>query len=41
MKANANPLDDDNLTRTFYNRIVDIAEGYNQLGAFTSLRGFE
>ncbi len=41
MMANADPLDDDDLTRTFYNRIVDIAERYNQPGVFTSLHGFE
>jgi hypothetical protein len=35
------PIDDDDLTRTIWNRIVDSAERYNQPGVFTALHGFE
>ncbi len=35
------PIDDDDLTRTIWNRIVDTAERYNEPGVFTSLHGFE
>lgn len=41
MMVNTDPLDDDDLTRTFYNRIVDTAERYNEPGVFTALNGFE
>ncbi|WP_170467654.1 DUF3604 domain-containing protein [Ruegeria arenilitoris] len=41
MMVNTDPLDDDDLTRTFYNRIVDTAEHYNEPGVFTALNGFE
>ncbi|WP_319545295.1 DUF3604 domain-containing protein [Ruegeria conchae] len=41
MMANKDPLDDDDLTRTFYNRIVETAEHYNEPGVFTALHGFE
>lgn len=35
------PIDDDDLTRTIWNRIVDSAERFNQPGAFTAIHGFE
>jgi hypothetical protein len=35
------PIDDDDLTRTIWNRIVDSAERFNEPGVFTSLHGFE
>lgn len=41
MMVNTDPIDDDELTRTFYNRIVDAAERYNDPGVFTALHGFE
>lgn len=41
MGAGNDPLDDDDLTRTIWNRIVDTAERYNQPGIFTALHGFE
>ncbi len=41
MGAVTDPIDDDELTRTFWNRIVDAAERYNEPGVFTSLHGFE
>nr|MDJ0858791.1 DUF3604 domain-containing protein [Dinoroseobacter sp.] len=41
MLVNTDPIDDDDLTRTFYNRLVETAERYNEPGVFTSLHGFE
>jgi hypothetical protein len=41
MNAGVDPLENDNLTRTIWNRIVDSAERHNQPGVFTSLHGFE
>ncbi len=41
MAKNEDPLKDDHLTRTIWNRIVDAAEKYNQPGVFTALHGFE
>jgi hypothetical protein len=41
MAAGEDPLDDDDLTRTIWNRIVDSAESFNQPGVFTALHGFE
>ncbi|GMG87792.1 DUF3604 domain-containing protein [Biformimicrobium ophioploci] len=41
MQENIDPLDDDDLTRTFWNRIVESAERYNEPGVFTTLHGFE
>ncbi len=41
MGAVTDPIDDDELTRSFWNRIVDAAERYNEPGVFTSLHGFE
>ncbi len=41
MGANTDPLDDDDLTRTFWNRIVNSAERHNEPGVFTALHGFE
>ena len=41
MAAGEDPLDDDDLTRTIWNRIVDSAEHYNEPGKFTALHGFE
>ena len=41
MAKGEDPLKDDDLTRTVWNRIVDSAEKYNQPGAFTTLHGFE
>jgi hypothetical protein len=41
MMAVTDPIDDDDLTRTIWNRIVDSAERYNQPGVFTALHGFE
>jgi hypothetical protein len=41
MLINEDPIDDDDLARTFYNRIVDAAERYDQPGVFTALHGFE
>ncbi|MEE4188415.1 MAG: DUF3604 domain-containing protein [Roseobacter sp.] len=35
------PIDDDDLTRTIWNRIVESAERFNEPGVFTSLHGFE
>ncbi|WP_234219743.1 DUF3604 domain-containing protein [Ruegeria pomeroyi] len=35
------PIDDDDLTRTIWNRIVDTAERFNEPGLFTALHGFE
>ena len=39
--AGADPLDNDDLTRTIWNRIVDSAERHNEPGVFTALHGFE
>jgi hypothetical protein len=41
MAKGIDPLDNDELTRTVWNRIVDSAETYNQPGVFTALHGFE
>jgi hypothetical protein len=41
MAALTDPIDDDNLARSIWNRIVDSAEAYNEPGVFTSLHGFE
>jgi hypothetical protein len=41
LMAVTDPIDDDDLTRTIWNRIVDSAERYNQPGVFTALHGFE
>ena len=41
MMANKDPLADKDLTRTFWNRIVQSAERYNEPGVFTALHGFE
>ena len=41
MAENKDPLSDDDLTRTIWNRIVKAAEKYNEPGAFTALHGFE
>lgn len=41
MAKGKDPLDDDDLTRTVWNRIVESAEKYNQPGVFTALHGFE
>ena len=41
MAAREDPLDDDDLTRTVWNRIVDSAEQFNEPGVFTALHGFE
>ena len=41
MSANTDRIDDDDLTRTFWNRIVDSAERHNEPGIFTALHGFE
>jgi len=41
MAKGIDPLDDDDLTRTVWNRMVDSAEAYNQPGVFTALHGFE
>ena len=41
MAKGEDPLKDDDLTRTMWNRIVASAEKYNQPGAFTALHGFE
>jgi len=41
MTKNKDPLKDDHLTRTIWNRIVEAAEKYNQPGVFTALHGFE
>ena len=35
------PLDNDDLTRSIWNRIVDSAERFNEPGVFTALHGFE
>jgi len=41
MSKNKDPLKDDHLTRTIWNRTVETAEKYNQPGVFTALHGFE
>jgi len=41
MMALTDPIDDDALTRTIWNRIVDSAERFNEPGVFTALHGFE
>jgi hypothetical protein len=41
MAAGQDPLSDDELTRTFWNRTVDSAEQFNEPGVFTALHGFE
>lgn len=41
MAKGIDPLDDDDLTRTIWRRIVDSAEAFNEPGVFTSLHGFE
>ncbi len=35
------PIDDDSLTRSIWERIVDSAERFNEPGVFTALHGFE
>jgi len=41
MSVQKDPLKDDALTRTVWNRIVDYAEQFNEPGVFTALHGFE
>ncbi len=41
MAALKDPIANDDLTRTIWNRIVDSAERFNEPGVFTSLHGFE
>jgi hypothetical protein len=41
MAALEDPIDDDDLANSVWNRIVDSAENYNQPGVFTALHGFE
>jgi hypothetical protein len=41
MNAGVDPLENDDLTRTIWNRIVESAERFNEPGVFTSLHGFE
>ncbi|MHA3979431.1 DUF3604 domain-containing protein [Halovulum sp. GXIMD14794] len=41
MMALQDPIDDDDLTRTIWNRIVNSAEQFNEAGVFTALHGFE
>jgi hypothetical protein len=41
MAAGDDPLDNDDLVRTVWNRIVDSAESFNEPGVFTALHGFE
>lgn len=41
MGAVTDPIDDDELTRTIWNRIVESAERFNEPGVFTALHGFE
>ena len=41
MNALEDPIADDDLTRTIWNRIVESAERFNDPGVFTSLHGFE
>ncbi len=41
MAKGIDPLDDDELVRTVWNRIVEAGEQYNEPGVFTALHGFE
>ncbi len=41
MGMRTDPLNNDELIRTVWNRMVDSAEAYNQPGVFTALHGFE
>jgi hypothetical protein len=41
LTALTDPIDDRELTRTVWNRIVESAERYNQPGVFSALHGFE
>lgn len=41
MAAGEDPLKNDDLTKSIWNRIVDSAEKYNEPGIFTALHGFE
>jgi len=41
MAALEDPIDDDDLTRTIWNRIIESAERFNEPGVFTSIHGFE
>ncbi|MCH8962328.1 MAG: DUF3604 domain-containing protein, partial [Bacteroidetes bacterium] len=41
MATGEDPLDDDDMIRTVWNRIVDSAERFNEPGLFTALHGFE
>ena len=41
LSSGNDPLNNDDLTRTIWNRIVDAAEKYNEPGDFTALHGFE
>jgi len=41
MSARDDPIADDDLSRTIWNRIVDSAERFNEPGVFTTLHGFE
>jgi len=41
MAALEDPLADDDLTRTIWNRIVDSAERFNEPGVFSAIHGFE
>lgn len=41
MAALEDPIDDDDLANSMWNRIVDSAEQYNEPGVFTALHGFE
>lgn len=41
VSTGVDPLNDDDLTRTIWNRIVGSAERHNEPGTFTALHGFE
>jgi hypothetical protein len=41
MAAREDPINDPDLTRTVWNRIVDAAERFSEPGVFTALHGFE
>jgi hypothetical protein len=41
MGATTDPIDDDDLTRSIWERIVDSAERFDEPGVFTALHGFE
>jgi hypothetical protein len=41
LNALTDPIDDRDLTRTIWNRIVESAERFNEPGVFTALHGFE